>query len=339
MSQEIGYLATAGVRSRARVARVVSLLHEVVVPLGPSYLAGRARTGEGLVGFLTGQWKEARSNFEVGIRMMRDHATIGRFEVDIAEVFYLASLYYLGETREMVRLVPQLLREAVERGDVYAQHGLRGGRVNVAWLVMGKPEDARAHALGVAAEMTSASGFHLHHYFEFLAHSQIDLYVGDAEGGWQRNQAVMPVLARSHLTRVQAVRIETAFLRARTALAWAQAGPPKGRRALLAEARRWARRLDREGVGWAHGFAEQIRASIAQVSGRRDEAVERLERAHLIYAGADMRMHANAALLRRGQLARSGMRAARGHHAWDALTEQSIADPDAITRMLTGIDP
>jgi eukaryotic-like serine/threonine-protein kinase len=337
LSQELGYVATAGIRSRGHVERVRARLLDVVTPLGPSYLAGRARAGDGQVGFLTGQWKEARAAFEVGTRMMRDHATIGRFEIDIAELFYLASLYYLGETREMVRLAQLLLRDAVERGDVYAQHGLRGGRINVAWLIMGKPEDARAHALGIAAEMTPAEGFHLQHYFEFLAHTQIDLYVGDAEGAWQRIQAVMPVLEHSHLTRVQAVRIESRFLRARAALAYAQVSAAR-RPELLAEARKLARRLDRERVGWAHGLAEQTRATIAQLAGD-DDVLDRLERARELYAWADMAMHASAMTLRRGQLEGGAMGGGVVRSVRETMREQAIADPDAMVRMLTGVDP
>jgi tRNA A-37 threonylcarbamoyl transferase component Bud32 len=338
LSQEVGYLASAGIATRPRVERVVERLRELVAPMGPSYIAGRARAAEGLGCFLIGRWKDARSDFEAGTRMMRDHGTSGRFELDVAELFHLATLFYLGETREMVRMAPLLLREAVERGDVYAQHGLRGWRSNVVWLVMGKPEDARAHALGVGAEGLAPEGFHLHHYYELLAHAQIDLYLGDAEGAWQRIEAAWPMLTASYLTRIQTVRVESTFLRARAAIGHAAGARPAKRPALLVEARRLAKILEKERVGWASAFAEQIRAGVAQVEGDREGALVALDSAQRSYAGCDMQLYAAGVQYRRGQLESGAVAQALLTASRTAMAGQAVADPAAMTRMLSGLD-
>jgi tRNA A-37 threonylcarbamoyl transferase component Bud32 len=338
MSQEVGYLASAGVATRQRVDKVIERLRELVGPMGESYIAGRARAAEGLASFLTGRWKDARISFEAGTRMMRDHGTSGRFELDVAELFHLATLFYLGETREMVRRAPLLLREAVERGDVYAQHGLRGWRSNVVWLVMGKPEDARAHALGVAAESMAPDGFHLHHYYELLAHGQIDLYLGDAEGAWQRIEAAWPVLTGSYLTRIQTVRVESAFLRARAAVGHAAGLRAAKRAPLLAEARRLARQLEKEGAGWADAFGQHVRAGIAQVEGDREGALLALDGAQRTYAACDMQLYAAAAQHRRGQLETGAVAQSLLTAARTAMAGQAVADPAGMTRMLSGLD-
>jgi len=149
-------------------------------------LMGFATSCEGLAMYMMGQWRAARRSIESGMNAMIEHGVGLRWESNLAEQYLTSTLFYLGETRELARLVPLLLREAVERGDVYAQHGLRGWRANLAWLVMGKPEDARAHALAVASEQPSVEAFHLHHYYELQTQMHIDLYLGDVEGAWTR---------------------------------------------------------------------------------------------------------------------------------------------------------
>jgi hypothetical protein len=288
---------------------------------------------EGLAMFMMGRWREARRSIDIGIKALRDHGVGLRWETSLTEIYLTSTLFYLGETRELARLVPLLLRDALERGDVYAQHGLRAWRSNVAWLVMGRPEEARAHAAAVARERTTQEGFHLQHYFELLAQTQIDLYEGDAETAWRRVEAAWRTLERSYLLRIQSVRIEASFLRARVALASAlatpAAAPPR-----LAVARRLARRLDREGAPWASAFAEQIRALLAVAAGDRAAAEARLERAERAFAAADMGLFASVLRLRRGQLDGGPAGTAWAAEARTALGTQAIADADAMARMI-----
>jgi hypothetical protein len=333
LSMELGYLATAGVKVADRVDALVSRLGRVSARNQHPGLAGFATVCEGLAMFMMGRWREARRSIDIGIKALRDHGVGLRWETSLTELYLTSTLFYLGETRELARLVPLLLRDALERGDVYAQHGLRAWRSNVAWLVMGRPEEARAHAAAVARERTTQEGFHLQHYFELLAQTQIDLYEGDAETAWRRVEAAWRTLERSYLLRIQSVRIEASFLRARVALASAlatpAAAPPR-----LAVARRLARRLDREGAPWASAFAEQIRALLAVAAGDRAAAEARLERAERAFAAADMGLFASVLRLRRGQLDGGPAGTAWAAEARTALGTQAIADADAMARMI-----
>jgi hypothetical protein len=333
LSMELGYLATAGARVADRVDALVSRLGRVSARNQHPGLAGFATVCEGLAMFMMGRWREARRSIDIGIKALRDHGVGLRWETSLTEIYLTSTLFYLGETRELARLVPLLLRDAVERGDVYAQHGLRAWRSNVAWLVMGRPDEARAHAEAVTRERTTADGFHLQHYFELLAQTQIDLYEGDADGAWRRVEAAWKVLVRSYLLRIQSVRIEASFLRARAALALAMARPPAAR-PLLAEARRLARRLDRERAPWASAFAEQVRALIALAGADRAGAEVRLERAERAFAAADMGLFAAVLRLRRGQLDGGPAGAAWQADARQALGSQAIADVDGMARMI-----
>jgi hypothetical protein len=325
LGMEIGYLGTSGVSAMPRVEAMVSLLGKVVARDPQPGLVGFATCCEGLAAFMFGRWRDSRRCMDSGLKALRDHGVGLRWEATVGELYLTSALYYLGETRELARLVPLLLRDAVERGDVYAQHGLRAWRSNVAWLVMGRPDEARAHAAAVARERRVGEGFHLQHYFEMLTQAQIDLYEGAPGAAWQRIEAAWKPLTRSYLLRIQSVRTEATYLRARVALA---TGDP-GR---LAVARRAARSLEREGAPWARALALVVRALIEVATGDREAALDRLEKAERACAAADMALYASALRLRRGQLHAGAAGAAWAAEAVAAMREQAIADPEAMAR-------
>ena len=330
LSVEIGYLATAGTRNARRVEEVSARAREIAARIGHPYVRGLADATTGLGAFLLGRWRQARDDLEAGLKTLRDHGEGVRWEIDISELFLMATLFYRGETRELARMVPLLLREAVERGDLYAQHGLRGWRSNVAWLVMGLPGDARAHVLAVAAERVALDDFNLHNYYEMISHGQIDLYLGDGESARARVGGARKALARSHLTRIQTIRIETEFLAARAALVVAVA---QDEPATLDEARRCARALEREPVPWAVALARLVRGGIAAVTG--DPAgPEQLAAAERAFTDADMALFAQVARLRRGELEGGPGGAARAAAARDWMREAAVADPEAMAYML-----
>jgi eukaryotic-like serine/threonine-protein kinase len=328
LGMEIGYAGTGGVAAAKRVEEVVSFVGKVVARDPDPGLAGFATCCEGLALFLMGRWRDARRCMDAGLKALRDFGEGLRWEATVGELYLTSVLFYLGETRELARLVPLLLRDAVERGDVYAQHGLRAWRSNAAWLVMDRPREARAHAEAVARERRIGEGFHLQHYFEVLAQAQIDLYEGDAAAAWQRVEAAWKVLSRSYLLRIQSVRIEASYLRARVALA---SGVDPAR---IAIARAAARSLEREGAAWARALALVVRAQIAAATGACEAALDGLERAERACATADMALFASALRLRRGELHGGAAGAAWAAEAIAAMREQAIAAPEAMARMV-----
>lgn len=215
LAVEVGYIASAGVGNAARAARMMARAREVAEKHGDPFRIGMVEASIGLGHLLLGRFRLAHDHLEAGLRLMRDHGVDARWEIDIAEHYYLASLFYLGELRELARWTPVLLREAEERGDVYAQHGLRAWRSNLAWLILGKPADARAHLLGVANERGDTGDVQLHDYYHLGSSAALDLYLGDGEGALARVERAWPALEGSLLLRVQSVAVESWFLRDR----------------------------------------------------------------------------------------------------------------------------
>jgi hypothetical protein len=118
--------------------------------------------------------------------------------------------------------------------------------------------------------------------------------------------------------RIQAVRIESLYLRARSALA-AAADPSSqssiDRAALLRIALRDAQRLGREDAPWGRALSLLVLSGVAILRNQPDDCARRLTTAEAAFETLDMPLHAMAARFRRGELL--------GGAAGDALVQQA----------------
>ena len=108
------------------------------------------------------------------------------------------------------------------------------------WLAADDPDEGERETVE-SIERWSQKGFHRQHYSAMLARVQTALYRGDAEAAWRLLAEQEPMLRRSFLTRVQVIRIESLYLRARSALA--MAARRRRSRRFLSVARAGARRI------------------------------------------------------------------------------------------------
>jgi hypothetical protein len=328
LTQEVCYAGAGGSRNARAVAAVGARLQAIAERLGHPHLVGLADTARGIAAYMRGQWREARGHLETGLAVLRDHGVGVRWEIDIGESYWLASLYYLGEWREMARQTQPILRDAIERGDVVSQLAVSTGRSNLAWLFANRPEEARAQ-LSVA-EASLAPGFHLPHVFAIQAACCIDLYVGDVATAGARLDRAWPQIERVGALRIQHLRVELMSLRARIALA--DASRPLEERVKLARA--IADDLVKEGAPWAIALGQLLRAA-TQYARRDDEgAVITLLAAenHLVAAG--MMGWLYVARLRRGRVEGGPGGAARVAAARDLLNELGAVNPDRIAAFL-----
>jgi len=298
-SLEMGYLALAGGKTRDQVERLYRRNLALAERVGHPHAIGMCYAVGGLSSFLSGQWREAVERVLVGEQILRDKCIGVRWELGLAKVYHLSSLLYLGEMDQLTKLVPLLLRDAEERGDQYAANGLRAWHPNMAWLAMDAPDEARKQALAGALK-SARDVFHLHHYYELLTHAQIDLYRGAGPDAWQRVSERWRALEGSMLLRIQSVRIQSAFVRARCALAAAAAGTDRDN--LLGDACRTARRIEREKMMWGDPMAKLVRAGAAALRGQSELADEMLCAAIAGFDAADMSLLATVARRQRGRL-------------------------------------
>lgn len=97
------------------------------------------------------------------------------------------------------------------------------------------------------------------------------------------------------------MRVQTAFLRGRCAIASLEAEPAM-RAQRLAETRRLARELEAEGMGWSAPFAAILKAGVANAEGDRAGAVTALRSAIHLAAAADMAGYVAAVRYQLGSL-------------------------------------
>jgi hypothetical protein len=306
LSIEAVFAATGGIRSRSRVEQLIHSSETIGRTLGNPHTEGLAILARGAAAYFLGQWRLALELGERGEQTLKRHAVGTTWELSSAQNFVLGALMYLGELKEVQRRLPSLIEDAQDRANLYSEVHLRT-RQNLIHLAADDPDGARAD-IDYAMERWSHRRYHVQHYNALLARTQIELYSGHAERAWALVESEWRELQRSMLLRVQVVRIEATYLRARCALA---AGKPG--------ADRLAAALSGEGVAWAAPLAGVIRAGCAPA-----DRQSHLTKAAEAFDGAGMAMHAAAVrYLMAGPDGRSEFK--------------DVANPDRFARMLTGL--
>jgi serine/threonine protein kinase len=336
---EAAFVATGGGPTHARTTRLLTLAEEIAGRIGDPHAVGWAQLARGFVGFLEGRWKECNERFQAAEAIFRGSCTGVAWELDSAELFSLWSLFYLGELDTLARTVPERVREARERGDLYAETNLRARAGHLQRLVADDAEAAEREGRE-AIDRWSRQGTHAPHYYAAYAEAEVALYRGGAdaaEAAHRRLLAFWPTLDESLLLRVQFIRIEALHLRARTALAAAASATGSGvadRSALLRAAEADARRIEREAMPWSDPLAALLRAALSSARGDREGAIGRLEAAARGCDATDMALYAHAARRRQGELlgGDAGRALVDAADAW--LRARGVACPDRLVAAL-----
>jgi hypothetical protein len=143
LAVEAGYLSTAGVPGLRDTERVVALSKEVAARTGHPHAVGLAMLFDGYRAFLIGAWAETRAIMDAAERHLRDHCTGVAWELTNAQLLCAWALGFLGEIDVLSERLPQYVREARERGDLFAIANLRNGLPNIHRLARGDVEGAR----------------------------------------------------------------------------------------------------------------------------------------------------------------------------------------------------
>jgi hypothetical protein len=184
----------------------------------------------------------------------------------------------------------------------------------------------------------SHRGFSVQHFRALVAETNVDLYAGHGARAYERVAATWPALERSFLLRVQLVRGDAQFLRARCALASIDA-KRESAGARLREATRAAEILERERTVWTAPMAHLLRACIAMARGDRQGCVESLRQTAEEADAADMAMHAAVARFRLGELTDGAEGAALRARADEWAAAQGVRSPHRLAAMLAPFAP
>ncbi len=270
LAAEACFLALPGHKAAPRAAAVLASVDALAQRLDTPVALAIASGTNGIIAHFEGRFRASVEPLERAEEIFRDRCSGFSWERSTSQIFHLYSLSVLGRLRELTARLDRLVAEARARGDLYAQTNLA---ITVGYqcrLAEDRPDEARRSVREALSRWNAPDEFHIQHFNALIAEVCTDLYFGDAVQGWTR-LAQLDRFSRVGLMRVQTARVSALWSRAGVAIAAAGARPE-----LLASAEHDTRRLGREGVGWATAVATLLRASLANVRGERQAALQLL---------------------------------------------------------------
>ncbi len=330
VSAEIGLSSTPGPAARASIEVLLQQAKELVERSGDVYARGIFGLSCAISAFLLADWQHCADCAAAAQEHLASHCAGARYEIDQVCNWRLAALVMRGQLGTLVREVPVLLEQAVERGDEYLANALRSWRTNLIWLALDDPARARSEASGVIAAAPATQSFHIYHYYWLHTLTQIDLYEGKTAAALERIHQAWPRFTRSVGMRVHTVRVEAWFLRARAATACASECTGVDREALLTEIDAAAKALIGEKQPWALALAALVRSGAATLRGQRDAAIAEAEAAVSGLDAAAMELHAAVARARLGTL-RAAAPLVQEAQSW--MRGQRIVAPERLVAL------
>ncbi len=330
LAMEAAHAASIGGPNRRRTLELLATAQSLAERDAHPSALGMATLARGTADYLIGAWKSAHEHCEQAEAIFRDRCTGVAWELDTVHAFGLWALSHMGGTAKLTRRWPVLLKEARERGDLYAVMNLSTYLMSIVRLAANEPDEAQDELRRTMAQW-SQEGYHVQHNDALWAGIQIELYRGNGLAAWGLLERSWSALSGSLLLRVQFIRISMWSLRGRSALALAATTADP--RSYLREAERDARRLDRERMPYAEANAELIRAGLREARGDLSVAATRLAAAAARFDAADMYLCAQAARRRLGVIlgGDEGRALVATADAW--MAGQKIVDPVRMTAM------
>ncbi len=331
LSSECVYVARPGGAAFRSGMELADRARALAEETGDPHAIAYARGTRAVACYLNGRFTEARDLSLSGVEIFRSQCTGVAWELATCQFFAMNALAQLGELRRLGEELPRALRDAVERGDRYGAVCLRNGLPNLHWLAIDEPAEAEKQARDAMSEW-SKEGFHLEHFYELVALTNVDLYVGRAREAYARIDARWGALRRTLLPlTIQSVRILSGHARARCAIAAVEDG---GDVALLRIAERDARSLQREGAAWSVPLSKAVYAALAWRRGSEDRAAALLREAIAGFDAADMKLHAAVARRRLGALLRGDEGRELERVCDERLASEGVKDADRIVAMV-----
>jgi serine/threonine protein kinase len=330
ISLESGFHAIAGHASWERAHRLAELATGLAERTKVPTAIGQAAFAHGGAAMLAGRFHESRERLLQAERIYREQCVGVWQEMAMARWFYVNTLFHTGALLELRERKAEYLRDAQERGDLYTAVNLRIGFMTFPALADDEPDRARSE-IAAAMALWMKGAFHIEHHHEMMGHVFADLYEGRGSRALERVREARRALGRSLLLRIQLVRVESWYFRARASLA---AILETGDRGVLPSVTRDARRIAREGAPWAAPMAMALFAAVSWQRGRDEGARAQLRDALLGFESSGMALYVAAARWTLGMLT-SGPEAARDIETAETwMRSQSIRVPSRITRML-----
>ena len=236
------------------------------------------------------EWQEVIDHADVANVTFRQRCRGADWEIAVLQSYALSALANRGQMRDLQGRIEEAMRDAEDRGDLFALANCVIGMPTLGWLAADRPGFLREQANGILAQLPPQS-FLTQHYHYILAMTQADLYTADLEQAHQRMTESWPRLESGHFLQLAYIRDELRHLRGRTALALA-VQDPRRRPQLVQEVNKLAQQLGRSQSRVARPFRALLQAGVAALAGEKMPAVRLLGEAKNQLQDAGMELYA-----------------------------------------------
>lgn len=294
LSMQAAFAASDGSAAHERALRQAQQALAIAHAQGHPRAIALATMAQGVCTYMIGDWQRAAGQCEAA-EIMHMQCTGAVWERITSRRFHLSSRLYMGEYNRLTAVLPGLVADATERGNLYAATDLRL-RLNLLWLVADDPVRARAE-VDLAMEQWTTGGWHLQHLNALLARAAADLYQSRPVEAFCRLDDAWGSINRSVLLRIEVLRVNSHELRARAAVAalWRDSLPSRLRRRIERVLHQDLAVLSRIELPWVRPQVAAIRACLAAQVDDRQTAVQHLRLASEGFAQANMHGWADCA--------------------------------------------
>jgi hypothetical protein len=335
---EAGHVGCAGGPTRRRTLELVTAAEALSEKLDDPGAKGFTRLMKGVAEWGVGRFRTGLEYTTEAEQILRERCTGAIWQIDTAQVFSMICMTSLGDLQQLSQRHPVWLKEARERGDLYATTSLRTFWGASTLMALAADEPARARLdVDDAIGNWSRRGYHPQHYYALMSQTLIDLYEGNGRAAYERISKAWPALEASFLLKVQGLAITAHYLRGSAAIAAATGVADNN--ALLRAAARDADTLTKTKVEWSQPLSRLILAGAAAVGGDRDKERAFLESAAEGFDAAHMALYAAAARHALGGLVGGDAGRDTRAAAERFMTSQKIARPDAFASVLAPGSP
>jgi serine/threonine protein kinase len=327
--------ALEGKQGIARADELAEQAEELAARIGHPHAMGWAASATAVTAWCEARWRTASQLCEYATALFRERCSDIAWELGSLEMWFnLSSLFFLGELDELRRRAPASAAEAASRGDLYAETTVRTNALPLLHLVGGQPELARESSHAAMVRFGEA-GWHLQSWSDLLVQVQSWLYQDEPAKAAAALDHAWPQLERSAQLRVQVVRLQAHYWRARTELALMPAPASDERARAVTRVARVVRRLEREGNPWGEAMAASLAAGLAHAEGQADTAAA-FARAAQRYQACEMPLFAAAAALAAARVREDLVAAVE---ALAALRDAGAVEPERVAAWLVPQPP
>jgi tRNA A-37 threonylcarbamoyl transferase component Bud32 len=322
------YRASAGRAARAKTETLLCEARRIAETSKDPYLQGWALAASGAADCLAGYFGAAATQLRQAEVIFTQKIAGSTWEVNNTRVMLMLALRQMGAFKELEQRLEDCLRDAARRGDRFAATTLTRA-INTVWIARDQPDVAERELCKKLWSPPETGFLHLQHWYELRARGELWLYRDHRGGAREAFQAPVRAVERSLLPRVQIVRADFAWIRARLLLSEAES--PGDLEAVL----RIARRLSHEPVPYARAWAELLLAGIAAKERRTAGAMAHLREAIPLCESEDLLLCLAAARLRLGQLigGDEGQRLVTSAETW--MRSERIVKPERMAAVVT----